>query len=51
MYAAVYDGVPMDNRRLKRLMRIDRDCTETLNKGIVAVINSREIRKERRQAS
>ena len=50
MYAAVYDDVPMDNRRLKRLLRLDGDFGETLNKGVAALMNSREIRAERRKA-
>lgn len=48
MYDAVYKGIPMDNRRLKRLMRLDGHFGETLNKGFAAWDISRAIRRERR---
>lgn len=49
MYDAVYNDVPMDHRRWKRLMRLDGDCAETLNKGFAAWDISRAIRRDRRR--
>lgn len=48
MFDAIYNDVPMDNRRLKRLLRLDGHFAETLNKGVAAWDNSRLVRRERR---
>lgn len=48
LYDCLYGQKPMDNRRLKRLLNIDR-CAETLNKAAACYIQSVELRKEKRR--
>lgn len=49
VYNCMAEDRPMDTRRIKRLMRLDGDFAETLNRGMACYLQSQEIRKERRR--